>query len=374
MTNRKTKILHIVYSLNPGGVESFLLQLAREIDRSSHEFHIAVCQRGELDDKLKEESCSIVYLGSFSSLLYYLKIYKYIKSNKIDILHCHVRNVCGFLSLISFVLRKPFIMHSHSDQVFDSSVPWLWKKLGWFNVKLANRFLAYGIGVSKRACSAFFGNDYKDNPKIECIHLGVNFKSFNPFNVNQSLKNYLGIKSENKVIANVGGLRYPKNHLFIIEIVREIIKINPNIHVLFVGDGSLRRQIEGKISEYGLNSYFSILGFVHNVPEILISCVDLLLFPSRFEGLGLALVEAQAAGVSCLYSDVIPEEAVINKRLMYPCSLSSPPAIWASKAISILSDSIDIKKDEAFNIAMDSSLNIEKTILRYERIWKDLTR
>jgi glycosyltransferase involved in cell wall biosynthesis len=120
----------------------------------------------------------------------------------------------------------------------------------------------------------------------------------------------LNIKEE-KLIGHVGNFVYQKNHDYLIDVFVELLKINSESKLVLVGDGQLKADITKKIFSLGIEDNVIILGKVDNVQKY-IQAMDVFVLPSRFEGLPLALIEAQASGVPCFISDNITEEVNIS--------------------------------------------------------------
>jgi len=144
----------------------------------------------------------------------------------------------------------------------------------------------------------------------------------------------LGLSEDAFVVGHVGRFSQPKNHRFLIEIFSEIVKREPRAHLLLVGDGELRSTYEKTITSAGLADRVSFLGSRSDVPQIMLGAMDVFLFPSLYEGLGLALIEAQAAGLRAIIAANIPGEVDVVKPLLRRMSLSQSSSVWAEEVIS----------------------------------------
>ena len=146
----------------------------------------------------------------------------------------------------------------------------------------------------------------------------------------------LGIPEGAFVVGHVGRFSPVKNHTFIVDIAADLVKQRPDAHFLLVGDGPLRPAIEEKVDALGLEVHFTFAGLRSDVPRLMKGAMDVFLFPSLFEGLPLVLVEAQAAGLQCVYSDVIPAEAVVIPALMNMAPLDETPDQWADLVLNAM--------------------------------------
>lgn len=142
----------------------------------------------------------------------------------------------------------------------------------------------------------------------------------------------LGIGRTSLVIAHVGNFVRAKNHLFVLDVFREVLRRRPDSVLLLVGDGELRRDIERRLDEFQLGSSVRLLGVRRDVPAIL-RLADAFVFPSLWEGLPIAVVEAQAAGLPCIVSDVVTHEAALASHVRF-LPLAAGPRFWADAILS----------------------------------------
>jgi glycosyltransferase involved in cell wall biosynthesis len=131
------------------------------------------------------------------------------------------------------------------------------------------------------------------------------------------------------VIGHVGRFHPQKNHALWLRILAAFAEREPRAVGLLVGDGALRPAIERQARAAGLAGRLRFAGVRADVPQLMQAAMDVFLFPSRHEGLGLVLVEAQAAGLACVISDVIPPEADALPERVLRLPPSAPPALWA---------------------------------------------
>jgi glycosyltransferase involved in cell wall biosynthesis len=140
---------------------------------------------------------------------------------------------------------------------------------------------------------------------------------------------------DNPLLGHVGRFDQPKNQHFLVEVFVALLRELPIARLVLVGDGPLRSQIEDLIRSKGIEDYVYLLGTRKDVPDIL-AALDLFLFPSLHEGLGIALVEAQAAGAPCVVADTVPREADINIGLVQFVSLRAGMDRWVYAILNSL--------------------------------------
>lgn len=170
------------------------------------------------------------------------------------------------------------------------------------------------------------------------------------------------------VVGHVGRFTYQKNHGFLIDVFNEIHKINPKAVLLLIGDAvgnmSYYEKAKQKVQQYGLTGCVQFLGMRNDVP-LLMQAMDCFVFPSKFEGLGIVGVEAQAAGLPCFFSDTITQELGITK-LAHFISLNESPAKWAE---IILNNRKTERKDMQPEIAAEG-YDVKYEIHKLEKIYQ----
>ncbi|WP_165998210.1 glycosyltransferase [Bacillus sp. Cs-700] len=151
------------------------------------------------------------------------------------------------------------------------------------------------------------------------------------------------------MVGHVGRFIDAKNHLFLLEILKELLLRNKGVRLLLVGEGDLKAQVERAAEKAGLLDKICFTGIRDDIP-VMMHSMDAFLLPSRYEGLGLVLLEAQAAGLPCIVSEAIQPEANLNLGQMSSLSLDQSPARWAEKILNALGkEKLDPKRiEEAF--------------------------
>jgi len=164
------------------------------------------------------------------------------------------------------------------------------------------------------------------------------------------------------VIGHVGRCVEQKNHRFLIEIAAEVCRRDSAVRFLLVGDGPLRPRIEQQAAQAGLGERVIFAGLRDDVPALMTGVMDCFLLPSLFEGLGIVLIEAQAAGLPCIYSDVVPEEAAVVPQLVQTLSLDQPADEWAQAVLACRDRKGAVTPAEALDCVRHSHFNIEQSI------------
>ena len=161
----------------------------------------------------------------------------------------------------------------------------------------------------------------------------------------------LGVTDGTTVYGHVGRLHPAKNHMFLLEAFKEALKIRPNSLLVIVGDGELRGEIETKIQELGIVDNVKMLGSRGDVSELL-QAMDVFVFPSKWEGLPVTVVEAQAAGLPCFVSETVTRDVAVSHLVRY-LPIDNGVDIWARELATVelsRDDVIEKIKNAGFDI------------------------
>ncbi|MBE8986240.1 glycosyltransferase family 1 protein [Nostoc sp. LEGE 12450] len=366
------RILHVVGGMNMGGIETWLMYILRHIDRDRFQINFLVntAQPSAYDEEIRALGSKVIPCPHPSRPWLYAANFKRIlrEYGPYDIVHSHVHHFSGFILRLAQQAGVPIrIAHSHVDSFL------LEAKARWYRrlyLSLMERWIALyatvGLACSRQAGEALFGLSELRWRVLDC---GIDLKPFQAVVNSVSVRAELGIPKDALVIGHVGRFEQPKNHQFLVDIFAEVAKREPKMYLLLVGNGSLRLDIEQKIIQMGLTERVIFAGVRPDVPRLMLSAMDIFLFPSLYEGLGLVLIEAQAAGLPCVFSDVVPEEADVVKPLIRRMSLSELSSAWA-EAILFASKTVPgISQRKAFEIIEQSSFNIHNTVETFEEIY-----
>lgn len=353
------KILMIdTVQFNKNGITTVITSLIDNLKQS--DFSISLLVNGNIDQIMKEYlENKNVSLYEFpdrkENLYYYLKLlYKLLSKGKFDIIHIHGNSgTMIFEAMIGKLLHvRKIVIHCHNNH---TNYPILNKILK----KFLKFFYTDAIACSKLAGDWLFG---KQNYHI--LKNGIDTQKFM-----FSYDNYLKIRKELQisnelVLGHVGLFNYQKNQEFLLNILNELNKRNIPAKLLLIGDGELKAAIKNKIKEMKLTKHVIILNNRDDIYSLL-SCMDIFVFPSRWEGFGIALLEAQANGLPCIVSTNVSKEVNVTDTLKY-CDLSNLSQ-WINEICNInisqrkINSQNNIKKIQKENYDIKNSINfIEK--------------
>lgn len=245
------KILYVNYTMNQGGIENFLMNVVRNIDRK--EFNISIlCYRKEkfdFEDELIGLGVRIIKIDDPSNISikeHYKQINKIMKTEKPDIVHCNTYFDSGYVMLAAAMNNiKIRITHSHTTQ--GNNKVNLLKRVKWSLGRiLVNVFSTNKVSCSTEAADALFGN----HKKIEIITNGIEIDRYK-YNEDkrEEYRKHLNIPEETVIIGHVGRFDIPKNHKFIIEVFEQYLKYNNSSKLVLVGYGKLQEEIREMIKK-----------------------------------------------------------------------------------------------------------------------------
>jgi len=373
---RPIRILHVVGGMNRGGVETWLMHVLRHIDRDRFQMDFLVHTEKPCpyDDEARVLGSKIIPCLSPSKPWLYARNFKRIlrEYGPYDIVHSHVHHFSGYVLYLAKQAGVPVrIAHSHNDTSAIDAKAGLHRQLYLSLTKWSiSRCSTVGLGCSCNAVADLFGAAWKTDTRWQVLDYGVDLKPFYDRVDSIGVRAEFGIPADAFVIGHIGRFETQKNHLFLLKIAAEVAKQELKMHLLLIGDGSLRSDIEQKVVQMGLSDRVTFAGNRSDVPRLMLKAVDVFLFPSLHEGLGLVLIEAQAAGLPCIFSDVVPEEADLVRPLLQRISLSKSASIWAEAVRSARSDASAISQRDALAIVENTPFNIAASVKKLTEVYE----
>lgn len=337
------RVLAVSNSLNPvsGGIETFLMNIFENIDGNiiHMDFVVHSQQPQYIIDYITSKGSRVFQISPYN-VYEYRKFWKKLlkEHHDYDFVHVHSYDPAFLYLSIAKKFGIKTIVHSHTTNVphFD-----LIDRICRFNQFLSHYFADYFFGCSFQAIYDRFGEKVANSNKSITIPNGIDTEKFR-FNSEQreKIRKELSINSDTVVIGQVGRLCYQKNQLFSLDVFYEFNLKKPNSVLMLIGKGSDEEKIREKIKKLKLEAKVMLLGEKNNIADYL-SAFDCFLFPSIYEGLGIALVEAQCSGLPCLVSDVIVPECDMGSNLLFKLSLKNNSKTWAYTLLKKLGSPFD---------------------------------
>lgn len=373
---RPIRILHVVGGMTRGGIETWLMHVLRHIDRDRFQMDFVVHTEKPCpyDDEVRELGSKIIPCLDSSKPWLYARNFKRIlrEYGPYDIVHSHVHHFSGYVLYLAKQAGVDVrIAQSHNDTSFvQEKAKWYRRLYLALTEWWVERCATVGLGVSYKAAASLFGSAWSTDPRRQILYYGIDLNPFkSPVNAT-AIRAELGLPADALAIGHVGRFIEQKNHMFLLEIVAEIVKREPRTRLLLIGEGSLRPEIEQKVNQLNLADYIIFAGLRSDVPHLMLDAMDVFLLPSFHEGLPLVLLEAQAAGLPCIFSDVITEEADILKPLVRRISLSRSASDWAEAVLSAWADTSAITRSDALEVLEKSSFSIETSVKELTKVYE----
>lgn len=372
------KVLVYGATYNPGGVERFLVSYISRIASDEIAFDFVNVSKRKLafNDIIEKSNCNVIGLKlprkRKSIFKHNQKLDSFFKDNA-SRYDCVWFNMID-LTDISPIIKahkynyKHIIVHAHNSKIMGSlhSLNGVMHNLQHnINRNLIGRYATDFWACSNDAAKWFFKGDTLK--KVKIIKNAIDTSKFKFDDQKRDhLRKQLNIKDSEFVIGNVGRLQYQKNQRFIINIFKKYLSINPQSKLILVGQGEDNASLKAQVKSMGLDTKVIFAGVQNNINEWL-DVFDFFIFPSHFEGLGIAMLEAQANGLPVLASaSVIPEEVKINSNFEF-LSLDLQPEDWAQKIYSMNKNRVQYSKIQ--NNFMDAGYDIREASKRLKRIF-----
>lgn len=345
------KVLVSSLSRDFGGVESLFLSLSSgQTDEMKFDY---ICSdiKAAREDGFSTFGSTVYHVPrSGKSLLKYIKaIFKIMKSGEYQLYHVNLTRRRQPIDLIIAKLcGLKVVLHCHSTKIYSAKS----KKQNIVR-KVQQKVFApiYRICSDLNlACSKTAGEYLFHGMNYEVIYNGIDISKYEfSLENRQQVRGDLSLTGKT-VVGHIGRFSSEKNHLFLLKIIKNSLKSNPDIHLLSIGSGDLFEPIKEYAKELNIEDNITFLGERHDISKLL-SAMDIFVFPSVHEALPITLIEAQANGVPCLVSDCVTNEVKVKDNFSY----LSPDNVceWSEKMNSVLaqdSRNPDLLPLDKFNI------------------------
>lgn len=367
------RVLHVIGRMGSGGAETMIMNLYRKIDRSQIQFDFVVHtdEKAFYDDEILALGGKIYSTNRYNIVNYfsYKKFWDefFEQHPEYQIVHGHINSSAAVYLSSAKRHGRIAVVHSHATRntkrnlrayVFDISV-------------YPIRFIAdYFWGCSLQAGLDRFGKNVVDADSFRILNNGIETEkyAYSPQN-REKIRSQYKISNEAYIVGHVGRFTYAKNHDFLIDTFEKLHQTIPDSKLMLVGEGELENTIREKVRTLHLETDVIFVGQVKNVCDYL-QAMDVFVFPSAFEGLGIALIEAQAAGLPCVVSENIQQEAKLPCDLVHTLNISDGAKLWAEQ----IQELRGTKRKDTSQVVKDAGFDIEESAKTLQEFYQEISR
>ena len=341
------KVLHIVENLNHGAVETWLVRMLRHARKRGAEadwtFYCAVGQRGAMDDEARSLGAKVVFSPvPLRQRMHFLRaLRKELRHGDYEVLHCHHDLVSAvyLLAAVGIPMRRR-IVHVHNA---DESIPshnrlkrdLLREPLRRACLAMADRI----VGISNHTLDTFLAGRARRPDRDVVCYYGVDVAPFTTAAADRArFRLELGLPGDALILLFAGRLVEEKNPVFVVDLLAELLRLEPRAIAVFAGTGALQSTVAARARECGVEYAVRLLGWRNDVPRVM-TCCDWFVLPhpeQPMEGFGIAVVEAQLAGMRMLLSIGIADDPLLPGAQFRRLALSSGASAWAAAAVDLL--------------------------------------
>ena len=325
-----------------GGVDQYLFQFldnvkqnnsSLQLDFLTHDYNI------ELEQELNSYGSKLHIIPSLKyPIKQYRRIRSLIREYSYDVVYFNISTSVNFVGTYAAQKEKlsTRIVHAHSNG-FDiqSNIKRQCMSLLNFIFKtLISRLATHYWTNSEESAVWVFGSHFINKNTYQVIPLPIDLSTFHyQPNIRVLYREQFQLKDE-IIFGHVGRFSYQKNHRFLLNVFHKLHSILPQSKLILVGVGELYHEVQSYIKELGLDDSVMLLGKRNDISNLM-QVFDVFLFPSRFEGAGIVVLEAEACGVSCYVSDSVPKVVDLANQLTF-LDIKSNNAVsnWANHIVS----------------------------------------
>lgn len=373
MSHRPLRILHAVGAMNRGGIETWLMHVFRHLDREqfSFDFLVQSHEPGDFDEEILQLGGRVIPCTKPHRPLQYAKQLKAClrEHGPYHAVHSHI-SFSGVLMRVARQCGVPVrITHCHT---MGSGLQSKGGPLRRTFLALTNpwikRHSTLGLAASAACAAERFGANWQSDPRWQVHYCAIDLVSYEQSGDQEQVRAGLGLRPGSFVIGHVGRFVRVKNHELILQLAAYMAEHAPDVEFLLIGEGELQPMIRSRIAELGLSNVV-LAGSRANVPSLLRSAMDAFVFPSQLEGLGMALIEAQAAGLRCVVSDRVPHEADQIPQHIKRLSLEEPVAAWANALLAYRQEEPELSATDCLNLIRQTPFNIDTGAELLQRLY-----
>lgn len=360
------RVAQVIGKLMAGGVESVVYNYYRHIDHQKVQFDIFYDADSTVEppQDLIDMGARFYCIPPYQNLPAFLRtLTMHFKQHQYTIVHSHL-NTLNVFPLYAAKLAGVSVRISHNHSTAGKGER---KNILKYMLRpFAKMFPTHYCACSAYAGKWLFGKAFYNSGKVCLIRNAIDLKKFTfNLNIRDQVRLELGL-TDNFVLGHVGRFCYQKNHEFLIDIFHQVYLQESKARLLLIGDGELKEQVMEQVSALGLNQAVLFLGVRSDVDKLM-QAMDVFVLPSRYEGLGIVAIEAQAASLPCVVSTKVPREAQILNSVAF-IDLAQPVGQWTEAIL----DCKSIQRGDTFSQLQQAGFEIAKEAERLSEYYRGL--
>lgn len=340
------------------GLTTVAMNYYRYLDHGM--FHMDFASTNDIDsgisEELKENKSEYIKLPGRGSLSYMPTLYILLKGY--DIVHVHGNSATTTLELLPAIFARISrrMVHIHSTACLHMTMHRVLKPI-------FDKCYTHAIACSKAAGDWIFtrGDHTVLNNAIDLDRYRYDSGK------RERIRRQYGLREDSFVVGHVGRLSEEKNHIFLLDVFKEVLKIENGAKLMLVGDGELRQKLEMRADQLGIRASLIFCGMQDSAGDFF-SAFDRFVFPSFREGMSLALLEAQANGLDCVISDAISPEADTSEGIQR-LPFTKGVAVWARAITAIDQENRDIRSERYRKSLREHGYDIKKNVSALEYLY-----
>lgn len=366
------KVLHVVENLNRGAVENGLVRILRFAVQSGTSldwtFYCTLDAQGQLDKEVQRLGARIIYSPApiARKALFARALRTELRRGKYDVLHCHHDLVSAvyLVSALGLPIRTRLVHVHNADESVPTPNPLKQSVLRPLMRHACRAMADRIVGISNHTLDTFLAGRARREGRDVVHYYGIDPAPFEKAKGDRlGFRRELGLADDARIILFAGRIVPEKNPLFAVDVLSEMHRIDPTVAGVFVGSGSLDDAVRQRAVDLGLCNAFRHLGWRDDLPEIM-CCCDWFILPRPehpLEGFGLAVVEAQLAGLRMLLSHGIADDPLLPNASFRRLALSAGAKAWAEAAADLLRSPAP-SRDAALAMLKNSPMDLRRAL------------
>lgn len=357
-------ILHIIFSIEKGGAETYLFNIVENM-KGDMNFFVLCDHKGGNHKKIQDicKNVDIIDMKNPFDLKAAKKVANYCKENDIHIIQTHFLRE-NYIAVLSKLFNPKIKIVWTAHLIADNK-----GKIKIFN-KLFSGFVDKIICVSEAVKKSLIEEGLSES-KLQVIYNGVDTKYYKPIE-NNFLKSKMSLNDSTLVLTTISRFNKEKGHSFLIDGIRELEKYIENFKLILVGEGEEQEAIKQKVKKYGLEEYIKFLGYREDILGIL-SITDIYISPSKNEAISFSILEALSSGKVVVATEVGGVPEIFKKGDIGILIPYGEPEVFAQAIVHLYTNEkiYEKKKMNSRKIVVDNfSLNkmVKKTLNLYDKL------